>query len=331
VGCPGLLSTNIDLFSNCFHSLVLFLLGKWFIAMKMTKMTLTLCLVLLLWALNGGVAAQVYRYMDKNGVAHFTDTPTDKRFAPLHGAWIENNADREATGAEENKEEIARKEENGNQQPLVLPQGDFAVQLVDDLNIGQPQNEAQAQNMLSAIGIEPINGWAAGQPVTALIIVEIEKKVARAADAGKLRVGKDQALKAVRHIRAKYGQRLLKQTPGSGTFSSNPSPVKVITGKPTPSLPPNDSMKSSSPYKPYQSPTSSQSSVGKVPPKAPIVSSHPDDSVRYPSTRRPYQPHGSYPRMTPSEPKAVNPGAPRVPPRSDGSVKPPSTRDFDRR
>jgi len=57
--------------------------------------------------------------------------------------------------------------------------------------------------MLSAVGIEPKNGWIAGYPVTPPVITEIEKGVAAAADAGKLGMGKDQALKVVGDLKAK--------------------------------------------------------------------------------------------------------------------------------
>lgn len=89
-------------------------------------------------------------------------------------------------------------------QPLV-PEGALAVQLVEALKIGTTQDEAQAESLLSAIGIEPKNGWIAGYPVTPPIIFEIEKGVAAAADAGKLGMGKDQALKAVGDLKVKMG------------------------------------------------------------------------------------------------------------------------------
>ena len=89
-------------------------------------------------------------------------------------------------------------------QPLV-PEGVFAIQLVEALKIGQTQDEAQAESMLSAIGIEPKNGWIAGYPVTPLMIGEIEKGVTGAAEAGKLSMGKEQAMKAVGDLKAKLG------------------------------------------------------------------------------------------------------------------------------
>ncbi len=66
------------------------------------------------------------------------------------------------------------------EQPLV-PEGVFAVQLVEALKVGQTQDEAQAESMLSAVGIEPKNGWIAGYPVTPAVIGEIEKGVGQEA------------------------------------------------------------------------------------------------------------------------------------------------------
>ena len=116
------------------------------------------------------------------------------------------------------------------EQPLV-PEGVFAVQLVEALKMGQTQDEAQAENMLSAVGIEPKNGWIAGYPVTPAVIGEIEKGVATAADAGKLGMGKEPALKAVGNLKAQLG---LSVTPGatlpsaSQTAPSGGTPNTII-------------------------------------------------------------------------------------------------------
>ena len=86
-----------------------------------------------------------------------------------------------------------------------MPEGVFAVQLVEALKMGRGQDEAQAESMLSGIGIEPKNGWIAGYPVTPPVIGEIERGVGGAADGGKLGIGKEQALKAVGDLKAKLG------------------------------------------------------------------------------------------------------------------------------
>ena len=90
------------------------------------------------------------------------------------------------------------------EQPLV-PEGVFAVQLVEALKMGRGQDEAQAESLLSGIGIGPKNGWIAGYPVTPPVIGEIERGVAGAADGGKIGIGKEQALKAVGDLKAKLG------------------------------------------------------------------------------------------------------------------------------
>ncbi|MCX5915517.1 MAG: hypothetical protein NTX30_02380, partial [Deltaproteobacteria bacterium] len=107
------------------------------------------------------------------------------------------------------------------EQPLV-PEGAFAVQLVEALKIGQVQDEVQAENTLTSLGIEPKNGWIAGYPVTPPIIGEIERGVAAAAEAGKLRMGKGEALKVVADLKARLG---LSITPGAISQPAAPQPV----------------------------------------------------------------------------------------------------------
>ena len=107
------------------------------------------------------------------------------------------------------------------EQPLV-PEGVFAVGLVEALKIGQAATEAQAEDMLGAIGIEPRNGWMADYPVTPDIIGEIEKSVAAAAEAGRLEMGKEQALAAVADLVGRLG---LNVTPGASSQSAHqPAP-----------------------------------------------------------------------------------------------------------
>ncbi len=57
------------------------------------------------------------------------------------------------------------------EQPL-LPEGVFAVQLAQALKMGKVNDEAQAENKLSAAGIEPKNGWIADYPMTPDIVAK---------------------------------------------------------------------------------------------------------------------------------------------------------------
>jgi len=97
--------------------------------------------------------------------------------------------------------------------PPLVPEGVFAVQLVEALKIGQAQDEAQAETMLSAVGIEPRNGWIAGYPVTPDIAGEIEKSVTASADAKTLQMGRDEAQKAVENLSAKLGLNIVPAYP----------------------------------------------------------------------------------------------------------------------
>ena len=99
--------------------------------------------------------------------------------------------------------------------PPLVPEGVFAVQLVEALKIGQAQDEAEAETMLSTIGIEPKNGWIAGYPVTPDIIGEIEKSVAASVDAQTLKMGKDEAQKAVENVSAQLGLNVMAASPAA--------------------------------------------------------------------------------------------------------------------
>jgi hypothetical protein len=109
------------------------------------------------------------------------------------------------------------------EQPLV-PEGVFAVQLVEALKMGPVEDEVQAENTLSSAGIEPKNGWIAGYPVTPPMIGEIEKDVAAAAEAGRLKISKGEALKAVADLKDRLA---LGITPGG---ISEPASPRTVSG-----------------------------------------------------------------------------------------------------
>jgi hypothetical protein len=86
----------------------------------------------------------------------------------------------------------------------LVPEGDFALKLVTALKIGTVENKVEAEDMLSSVGIAPRNGWIADYPVTPDIIGELEAAIIAAADANKLPIGKDEALKAFRDLTAEF-------------------------------------------------------------------------------------------------------------------------------
>jgi len=89
-------------------------------------------------------------------------------------------------------------------QPLVR-EGDFATGLVETLGLGTDVTEAQAEDIMTAAGIAPKNGWVADYPMTPDIIGEIQDAVATAAEGGQLKMGRAEAVKAVQTLTDDYG------------------------------------------------------------------------------------------------------------------------------
>ena len=97
-------------------------------------------------------------------------------------------------------------------QPLVR-EGDFATSLAETLGLGTASDEAQAENMMSAAGIEPKNGWVADYPVTPDIIGELQDAVASAADSGQLKMGRADPVKTVQALAEDYGLPVVQEAP----------------------------------------------------------------------------------------------------------------------
>ena len=71
----------------------------------------------------------------------------------------------------------------------------MAVKLLPSLALGSAEDEAEAESRLGESGIAPRNGWIADYPVTPDIVGELQAAVREAADAGKLSMSRDEALK----------------------------------------------------------------------------------------------------------------------------------------
>lgn len=115
------------------------------------------------------------------------------------------------------------------EQPL-MPEGVFAVQLAQALKMGKVKDEVQAESMLSAVGIEPKNGWIADYPVTPDIVAEIKTSVAAAAEANKIGMGKDEAQKAVAGLEADLGLNIRAGSPptATGEVQEAAAPAEVV-------------------------------------------------------------------------------------------------------
>jgi len=115
--------------------------------------------------------------------------------------------------------------ETTNQAPPVAPvlvrEGDFAVKLQVALGLGTSEDEVEAENRLGEAGVTPRNGWIADYPVTPDIVGELRTSVSAAADAGKIKLGREDALKRLDDVSA--GLQIAVQ-PHSGAKSYETSP-----------------------------------------------------------------------------------------------------------
>ncbi len=120
----------------------------------------------------------------------------------------------------------AQSENSSKEAPPVsqalVPEGDFALKLVPALGLGTPSGEAQAEDMLTSVGIAPRNGWIADYPVTPDIVGELQDAMVTAADSKKLPMEKVEALKAFQDLTTEFG---LAVVPGSsGQYAENQPP-----------------------------------------------------------------------------------------------------------
>ena len=73
------------------------------------------------------------------------------------------------------------------------------------MGVGNTDDEVEAETRLGEIGITPRNGWIADYPVTPDILGELQKSVSDAADARKLSMSRDEALKRLNDVSAQLG------------------------------------------------------------------------------------------------------------------------------
>jgi hypothetical protein len=107
------------------------------------------------------------------------------------------------------------------QQPLIR-EGDFAVGLVSEFALGTTDNEVEAEDILSSVGIAPRNGWIADYPVTPDVLGDIWQSVLAALDSQKLSMSQDEASKRFQKAEADAGLGIRPYTSGE-THEINPS------------------------------------------------------------------------------------------------------------
>jgi hypothetical protein len=101
-------------------------------------------------------------------------------------------------------------------QPLVR-EGDFAIKLAALYGLGVPANETEAEDLLSSVGVIPLNGWISDYPVTPEILGQLQEAVARAASEGRLSMT---AEKATQHLYDLASQMNLPVPAGPGSTAA---------------------------------------------------------------------------------------------------------------
>lgn len=77
-------------------------------------------------------------------------------------------------------------------QPLVR-EGDFAVKLAAALELGSPESEAEATDLLARAGVVPVNGWIPDYPMTPAVLGQLQDAMAKAASGGALPMNVEEA------------------------------------------------------------------------------------------------------------------------------------------
>ena len=161
-------------------------------------------------------AGMIYEYVDKDGSVVLTDNPP-----PGVKAIPRQTSDgMESVGPPPIGQQLVR-------------EGTFAVRLGFALGVGKTEDEVEAESRLGEVGITPRNGWIADYPVTPDILGELQKAVGDAADANKLSMSKDAALKRFDEVATDVslpvvpyaeGQTYGAETPGAENY---PQPAEI--------------------------------------------------------------------------------------------------------
>jgi hypothetical protein len=131
---------------------------------------------------------------------------------------------------------FAQEEQTDNPPPIEQPllrEGSLAVQLVSALGLQGTNDEVTAETLLGNAGISPRNGWIADYPVTPDIVGELRQSISDAADAGRIPLGRDEALNKLGAVIASMGVSVNPYTgdENSGELPENdeyyPSPTVI--------------------------------------------------------------------------------------------------------
>ena len=109
----------------------------------------------------------------------------------------------------------------------LVREGDFAIKLAAELNLGKPENEAVAEDTLARAGVAPMNGWISDYPMTPEIIGQLKDSIVKATAEGKLTMTSEEATKGLYNLALQMNQAT-PAGPGPGTVPEGQSNPTVV-------------------------------------------------------------------------------------------------------
>jgi hypothetical protein len=113
-------------------------------------------------------------------------------------------------------------------------EGEFAISLGSALELTTTGDEVEAETALGNLGVAPRNGWIAEYPVTPDIVLELRNSVAAASDAGRLALGRNDALQRFDEVTDGFGLAVRPYTadtayePSAASCATYPNTAEVL-------------------------------------------------------------------------------------------------------
>ncbi|MFI5305261.1 MAG: DUF4124 domain-containing protein, partial [Nitrospiria bacterium] len=156
-------------------------------------------IILFVWALIflNDVPAQsttIYTWISEDGTVTYSDDPTPAPKGAQVRVWSNYSDPEIFTDAEMSGAVETDSEENFSYNSTL---GEFAVQLVRELNLGNPKSEKEAASILTNVRISPILGrWELNQPMSPELASRLRTLAVAASETGRIALTPDQALLA---------------------------------------------------------------------------------------------------------------------------------------
>jgi hypothetical protein len=84
----------------------------------------------------------------------------------------------------------------------LVREGDFAIRLAAELDLGNPTDEATAEDALATAGVVPANGWISDYPMTPDIVGQLQESIVKAAAEGNLPMNAQEATRGLYSLTA---------------------------------------------------------------------------------------------------------------------------------